>query len=182
MPKVNQHFKTEIALLSKNDLIKLVVKAASMNQQFHDYVIVNHIDKVNGENELYELAISDIKVLFNKSYKGYSDELRLANMLAACNKRINEFAKVCKNKFLEMELIMFVLEIPFSLSTDHFATCFTRYNQQVYLLIKKALTILNNKLHEDYHLQFAPKLNAYLKILHSYSQHLDYVFILPDSV
>lgn len=182
MPKVNSLFKDEIATLSKADLVKLIIKAASINKQFHDYVIVNHVDKANGEKELYESAKHELELLFRKSYKGFSKELQLANMLAACNKRINEFAKVCKDKSLEMELIMFVLEIPFSLSTNFFTTCFTRYNQQVYLLMKKALTLLKSKLHEDYHIQFAPKLNEYLKILHRTSRHLDYIYSLPESI
>lgn len=182
MPKINLHFKDKIALLSKADLVKLIIKAASMNQQFHDYMIVNYVDTGNGEKELYESAKRDLELLFKKSYKGFSEELKLASMLSFCNKRINEFAKICTDKSLEMELIMHVLEIPFSLSTNHFTTCFTRYNQQVYFLVKKALTMLKSKLHEDYHIQFAPKLNEYLTILHRTSSHLDYIYTLPESI
>ena len=121
-------------------------------------------------------------MLYRKSYKGYSKELQLANMFAACNKRINEFGKVCRNKALEMELILDVLEIPFSNSSNSFTTCFTKYNYQVYLLLKKAITILKTKLHEDYHIQYAPRLNEYLTVLHRTSSHLDYIYLLPKSI
>ena len=169
MAKIDSFVKEEISRLSKTDLEKLVIKAASNNRQFHDYLIINYIDKVNGENELFEQTKKELEILFSKNYKGFSEELQLANMLANCNKKINEFAKVCKDK---------LLEIPFSMSTNHFTTCFTRYNQQVYLFIKKAITIFKNKLHEDFYIQFAPKLN----VLHRTSNHLDYIHSLPISI
>lgn len=182
MPKINAVVKEGVASLTKKDLEKLVLKAATMNQQFHDYLVINYIDPELGEKDLYEACLADLELLSRKSYKGFSYELQLANMLAACNKRIGEFAKVCKDKSLEMNLILKTLEIPFSISTKSFGTCFTKYNYQVYLLVKKALTILKTKLHEDYRIQYAPILNEYLSILHQSSSHLDYIFTMPKSV
>src|SRR5690606_6349615 len=138
--------------------------------------------KAQGEKDLFEQAQRDIEILFHKSYKGFSQELQLANMLAACNKRINEFAKISKDKTLEMELILQVLEIPFSFCSKCFGTCFTRYDQQVYLLVKKAMTLLNKKLHEDYRIQYAPKINEYISSLHRTSDHLDYIYALPEKI
>lgn len=182
MPKLDLKIKTEINLLSNPDLVKLVIKAASQSEDFYNYLIVNYLDKDNGEKDLFEKAKVELNILLSKSYRGYSLELVMANMLAACNKRINEFSKISKDHSLSMDLIMMVLETPFALSTNHFTTCFTRYNQQVYLLVKKAITLLKNKLHEDYHIQYAPLLNAYLTILHRTSGHLDYVYSLPKSI
>lgn len=182
MPKIGASLKAEINQLSKQDLIKLVIKAATGSKTFYDHLIVNYIDKVNGEQDMFERAKQDLLLLTNKSYRGFSDELRMANMLDACNKRITEFAKVCKDKSLEMELILYALEIPFSMSTNYFTTCFTKYNYQVYLLVKKAITLLKTKLHEDYGIQYKPKLNEYLAILHRTSKHLDYIYAMPESI
>ncbi len=182
MAKIDPFFKEQISSLSKKELEKLVLKAASKHSQFYNYLLINYVDKSYGESDLFELTKADLNLLFRKTYKGFSDELKLANMLAACNKRINEFSKVCKDKSLEMELIMYVLEVPFSLTTNYFTTCFTNYNRQVYLLVKKSITILKSKLHEDYHIQYAPKLNEYLVILHRTSKHLDYIHNLPKSI
>lgn len=181
MAKIDAGIKEEIARLNQKDLIKLVIKAATTDKTFFNYLMVHYLDKNNGEQILFDEAKSDLQVLFRKSYKGFSEELQLANMLAACNKRINEFAKVCTDKSLEMELIMFVLEIPFS-STEYLGTCFTKYDHQVFLLVKKAITLLKNKLHEDFYIQYAPKLNEYLAILHRTSNHLDYIYSFPDTV
>mgnify|MGYP003401039606 FL=1 len=182
MAKINPIIKDKIESLEKKELQKLVLKAASTSKQFHDYLLINYIDKEYGEQDLFDAAKSDLYMLYRKSYKGYSKELQLANMFAACNKRINEFGKVCRNKALEMELILDVLEIPFSNSSNSFTTCFTKYNYQVYLLLKKAITILKTKLHEDYHIQYAPRLNEYLTVLHRTSSHLDYIYLLPKSI
>lgn len=95
---------------------------------------------------------------------------------------INEFEKVCRNTELQLRLIMFVLEIPFSLSTNMFCTCFTAYNHKVYLLLNKAITILQKKLHEDYREDYKPNLNEYLSIMHRTSRHLDYIHNLPETV
>lgn len=161
---------------------KLVLKAASQSKQFHNFLLVNYFAKEFGEKDLFEQAKADLQILYRKSYKGFSEELQLANMLSACNKRISEFGKVCKDKSLEMDLIMDVLEIPFSPSAHCLGTCFTKYDYQVYLLVKKAITILKTKLHEDYRIQYAPKLNEYLTILHRTSSHLDYIYGMPESV
>lgn len=182
MAKINSLIKNNIETLEKKELQKLVLKAAAVSKQFHDYLLINYIDKEYGEQDLFEAAKSDLNMLYRKNYKGYSEELKVANMLASCNKRINEFGKVCKNKVLEMELIMDVLEIPFSMSTNSFITCFTKYNYRVYLLVKNAITLLKTKLHEDYHIDYAPKLNEYLTILHRTSSHLDYINTLPKYI
>lgn len=182
MAKINPLIKDNIETLEKKELQKLVLKAAAVSKQFHDYLLINYIDKEYGEQDLFEAAKSDLNLLYRKNYKGFSEELQVANMLAACNKRINEFSKVCKNKALEMELILDVLEIPFSMPANTFTTCFTKFNYQVYLLVKRAITLLKTKLHEDYHIEYAPRLNKYLTILHHTSSHLDYIYALPNSI
>lgn len=174
--------KEAIGRLSKKDLEKLVLKAAYMNKQFRDYLLINYIDKEYGQQDLFEAANADLNLLYRKNYKGFSEELRMANMLAACNKRIVEFSKVCKNPSLQMDLIMAVLQVPFSLSPDYYRTCFSKFNYQVYLLVKKSITLLKTKLHEDYYIQYAPEINRYLAFLHEYSSHLDYVYAMPKTV
>ena len=81
-----------------------------------------------------------------------------------------------------MNLILDVLEIPFSISTNSFGTCFTKYDYQVYLLVKKAITLLKTKVHEDFYIEYAPKLNEYLTILHRTSSHLDYIYSMPKQI
>lgn len=116
MSRVDPAVKEAISQLSKKELEKLVLKAAQKNKEFYDFLLVNYIDKEDGCQALFEDAKGDLESLFRKSYRGFSEELRIANMLSACNKRISSFEKVCKDKHYVLQLAMYVLEIPFSLT------------------------------------------------------------------
>jgi hypothetical protein len=181
MPKITAQVKADILELSRKDLEKLVIKAASSNKQFYNFMIVNYTHKTDGEQMLFEQAKADLDVLFVKPYKGHSQPLQLTKMLAACNKRIIEFGKICKDKSLELDLILYTLEIPFSLPPKILQTGFKRLHQKIYALLKKAITLLTTKMHEDYHLQYASTINGYLEILHDHS-YLDSVNKIPQSI
>lgn len=182
MAKVDAQIKEAIKKLSKKDLEDLVVKAASMNKQFCDHLLVKYVDKEGGEQTLFMEAQAHLRSICGKEYKGRIEELCLAEMLALCNKRIVEFSKVCSDKSLELDLVMEVLVIPFSHPDVWFTTCFTKFNYQVCLLVKKAVALLQNKLHEDFRIQYAPKLNEYLGKLHRTCNYLDYIKALPEKV
>lgn len=63
--KFVSHMKAEIGRLSRKDLEKLVLKAASMNKQFRDYLLVNYLDEQHGEQGLFEEAKKDEYFGFN---------------------------------------------------------------------------------------------------------------------
>lgn len=182
MAKVESIISSQIGNLSKKELEKLVLKAAAKDKSFHDYLLVNYFDKEYGEQELFEQAKEDLEKLFQKKYKGFAKELQLAEMLGACAKRITAFSKNIKNKQFEADLLMHVLEIPFSLPANMFGTCFTAYNYKVVLLLKRVITLVELKMHEDYKIQYQSKINDYLNILHRSSSHLDYVYSLTKSI
>jgi len=182
MAKVHPDIITEIRNLSRKDLEKLVHKAASNDKNFHDYLMVNYVDKDFGEKDLFEEAKSDIYKLFFKSYKGISPQLRSANMLSACIKRINEFSKICKNKNLEADLLVLVLDEAFSNESDFFGTCFTNFDYKVGLVLKRLITIVTKRLHEDYLADYKEKMNVYLSRLKKTSSHLDFIYNLPEKI
>lgn len=182
MAKLSSMISSNISSLSKKELEKLVLKAAASDKVFHDYLLVNYFDKQYAEQDLYDQAKQDLLFLFSKNYKGFSRELQMANMLAACSKRIDQFSKVCKNKKLEADLILFVLDVPFSGGTAIFSTCFTALNYKTVLLLKRLIKIVQTKLHPDFRIEYLPVINEYLGILHRTSNYLDYVYALPETV
>ncbi len=182
MAKPSGTISSQLKNLSRKELEKLVLKAAAKDKSFHDYLLVNYLDKEFGEQDLFEQAKADIDLLIKKSYKGFSHQEKLANMLIACSKQITDFGKICKQKNLEADLVMYVLEIPFSLPLNLFGTCFYSYDYRVGLLVKKMIGLLNNKLHEDFKLEYKRKINSYLKILHHTSDHLNTVYALPKEI
>lgn len=180
--KIDPSIPEALSKLSKDALLKLVLKAASKDKGFHDYLLVNCGDTEYGEKELFELAIADLDNILAKRHKGFSEELKMANALQACNKRIDEFAKVCKNKKLEMDLIMYLLRKSFYNSGLSFGSCFTNYDYRVTLLLKKAISVLNKKLHEDYKVDYTEELNSYLSKLKSCANFFDFVSALPSKI
>ncbi len=181
MSKIDSRIPDLIKKLEKKELEKLVLLAAKKNKDFHDYLFINYLDKKEAEQDLFDEALKDINSLRMKSYKGFSKELQYANLLAACHKRINQFEKTSKNKQLTMDLILYVLEPPFSFPANTFHTCFTNYNYRVALLLKKAIS-LYNKIHKDIQTDYSETLNNYLSILKRESRHLDFVYNMPEQL
>lgn len=182
MPKLNADTKEQIKRLDKKALQDIVIKMASRDKMVFDYVKVNYLNKEFGEDELFEETKADLQQLFSKQYKGFTDQLRVANMLSACVKRINEFTKVSKNKVLEAELLIFILDYPFSLPEDFFGTTFTQFDTKVATIVKRLITLVTKRLHEDYRLDYKNKINGYLEFLHRNSNHNDLVYNLPHEI
>lgn len=182
MPRLNSEITDQIKALSFDELQEIVLKFSAKEQSFFDFLFVNYIDKESGEKDLYEKTIRDLEVIFRKSYKGFSQQLQLANMLSACIKRINEFTGISKNKVLEANLLIHILEVPFSLTTKMFGTCFTQYDSKVAMILKRLITLVTKKMHPDYKIEFEEKINNYLQILHQTSNHIDTVYHMPKSI
>jgi len=182
MPRLSPEEKAQIKSLSLEDLKQIVIKIAAKDKSVYDFLLVNYLDKASGEQALYEQTIADLDQLFRKGYRGFSEELQLANMLGACIKRINEFTKVSKNKVMEADLLVYILEVPFSLSTNLFCTCFTQYNTKVAQIVKRLITLVTKKLHEDYRIEYRDKINGYLQVLHRTSSHIDIIYSLPRAI
>lgn len=182
MPRLDRETKEQIRQLAHEDLQDIVVKLAAKEKWAYDFIFVNYLDKELGEKDLFEETKADLESIFWKRYKGFSEQLQLANMLGACIKRINEFTKISKNSSLEAELLLFILEIPFSLPTHMLGTCFTQYDTKVAMIVKRLINVVTKKLHEDYRIEYRETINNYLQILHRTSGHIDTVYNLPNEI
>lgn len=181
MPKLSAEIKQQIKSLSKDQLEEIVMKAASSNTSVLDFITIRYLDKDAGEQELFEKTKEEINQLFFKSYRGYSDQLKLANKLKACIKKLNEKSKFFKNKLYEAKLLMFILDEVFGYPVDFFGTCFTVFDSKTGIILKRLLTLLK-KIHPDYHTEFEDKINRYLEILHRRSNHIDNIYNLPKTI
>jgi hypothetical protein len=182
MPKLDKEYKTQISLLSHKEKDAIIFKYAAKDKLIYNYIYVNYVDREHGEQELFELCIEDVKKLFVKGYKGYSQQLRLVNMMIACIKRINEFQKICKNRNLEADLLILLLDEVFSYSSKHFGTYYRRFDSKVGTIVKRLINLINIKLHPDFKIEYEDKVNEYLNILHSKSDHIPVVEALPKAL
>ncbi len=181
MPRISKNTREEIKRLNHNDLVNIVLKLAAKDKLAFDFIMVNYLDKQSGEKQLFEDTLTDLDNIYSIRHKGFSEELRLANILAASIRRVNEFTKISNNKILEANLLMYILNIPFSLSSDFFGTCFTSYDTKVAIILKRVINVVS-KLHEDYKIDYEEKINKYLKSLHQTSEHINTVYNLPHAI
>ena len=182
MPRLDKATKDRIKALEYAELQEIVLKLSSKEKSVYDYVFANYLDKEFGEKELFEAAKADLEIIFCKNYKGYTEELRSAKMLSACIKRINEFCKISKNKNFEADLLIHVLDVPFSMPSSMFGTCFTQFDSKVAMIVKRLVTLVTKKLHEDYLADYKITVNDYLNKLHGTSSHLNTVYNMPKAI
>jgi len=120
--------------------------------------------------------------IFAKPYKGYAEQLRLVKMLNASVKRVNEFVKISKNKEMEADLLVYILDEIFGYPYDLFGTCFTTYDTRIGIILRRLMNHVQNKMHPDHLISYQDKINRYLTILHRTSNHIDTIYGLPKSI
>ncbi len=182
MPRLSKEIKEGIKNLPKHELTEIVLKAASKEKYVLDYIRINYLDKENAEKELFNETKNDLEKLHAKGYKGWTDEVVTTNMLKACIKRINEFTKTSKNKIFEVELLLYILDIAFEQSYADFGTDANGFDFKVGQILKRTLTIVTKKIHEDYLLDYQEILNSYLSRLHSTSDHIEIIYNMPEEI
>lgn len=180
MPRLDQATKEQIKQLSHKELLQIVLKLTAKDKVTLDFIRVKYLDQESGEQALLEEKKEEINQLFYKSYKGFIKELQVANIITACNKSIREFTTISKNKVLEADLIIYVLDEVFSYHL--FGTCFTKLDFKAAQLVKKLITIVTTKLHEDYLADYQLKINSYLNTLHATANHIDFIYELPEEI
>jgi len=82
----------------------------------------------------------------------------------------------------EADLLMYILDVPFSLDESYFGTCFNAFDSKVAQTLKHLITLVTTKLHPDYLADYQEIINRYLEILHKRSGFLDSVYNLPKSI
>jgi len=182
MPRLDSETRERIRKLDYSVLQDIVIKLASKEKSVYDFLHINYLDKELAERKLYEETKVDLEIIFRKRHNGFSQQLQIANMLGSCIKRINEFTKISKNRIFEADLLLFILEIPFSMNADMFGTCFTQFDSKVAMIVKRLINVVTKQLHEDYKIEYEETINEYLQILHRTSRHIDTVYNLPKAI
>ena len=130
--------KEQIAQLTKKELVDIVFKLSSKKPNF-DFLLINYLDKDGGEQWLYDEAIDSINLLCLKDYKGRTVQHQLVKRLKACANKMLEFNASVKNKKLEADLLLYLLELQFAQPTTIFGARFSGYDYKVGLMLKKLI-------------------------------------------
>ncbi|MDD4970547.1 MAG: hypothetical protein PHT07_14065 [Paludibacter sp.] len=181
MPRDKAILKAQVNELSKKELMDIVLKLAGKRYNY-EYLLVNFLDKDGGEQTLYEEAKEAIDILSNKEYKGRTIQHQLVKKLNACIKRIGEFTVETKNKKLETDLVLYVLEMQFENPSKVFGARFSGYDYKVGLLLKRLINLVTKKLHHDYLIDYQDKINEFLTKLHHTSDRINTIYDLPGLI
>ncbi|MBP6610555.1 MAG: hypothetical protein KA206_05635 [Paludibacter sp.] len=173
--------REQLRQLPKDDLVDMLLKLAGKRYNY-EFLLVNFLDPEGGELTLFQEAIDDIQILWDKEFKGRTIQHQLVKRLNACTKRIKEFTVETKSKKLEADLILYVLQLQFEQSSSVFGARFSGYDYKVALLLKKLIGLVTTKLHPDYLLDYQEKINEFLTKIHHTSNRINTVFDLPKAI
>lgn len=173
--------KEQIAELSKKELVEIVLKLSAKKPNY-DFLLINYLDKDGGEKSLYDEVIEDIEALCIKEYKGRTIQHQQVKRLKAISKKMTEFTASVKNKKLEADLMLYILDIQFAQSIKVFGARYSGYDYKVGLLLKKLITLVTKKMHPDYLIDYVDKINEFLEKLHHTSNHIQTIYDLPKTI
>jgi predicted RNase H-related nuclease YkuK (DUF458 family) len=176
MGKIHPEVLSAIKELDKKTLEKLVIKSATKDKQFHDYILVTFVSEAIGEQELFEVALQDIEKLQMKSFRARVPELKEAAKLAMISKCITAFDANCKNKKFTLELLLKVVANELEEGVADFGTCFETYDVKVASLLSRAIAIAQHKIHPDLISDYKSQINKLITELKKVSNHLDKVW------
>ena len=163
--------KEQLSHLPHHELIEMLLKLSGKRYNY-EYLLVNFLDPIGGEQTLFEEAKEDIMTLQQKDFKGRTLQPQLTKKIKACAKRIDEFCVETKSKKLEADLLDLVLRIQFEKYLDAFGENYSGYDYRVGLMLKRLINIVTKKLHPDYYVDYEDSINEYLNCLHKSSDRI----------
>lgn len=182
MPKLTKEFKQAIEQIPVQKLRKLLIQAAAKNRELFDIINLQYVSGKNAEKELFQEAKDLVhgEILFF-SDRGVAQKC-YAKAISKAVAHINQYAKVTKNKPGEAALLLVLLEEVFENYSNELGTCWTVFDSRLAITTNRLYNLVTKKLHEDYLIEYKEPLNRFLEILHSRSNHLNYIYDMPKSL
>jgi|GEM_PF-1830887 len=170
--------------LSPKQKDKLLYQILKKDQDTVEKLYYNHIAGSDGLDDRYDEYKELVRAKLFDYYRARADELILAKAISEAKKVINEFKKIDKRPEKEAELLMVILEEVFDRppSDVRFGTCWTKYDHVVAQTLKRLITLIKTKLHEDHLMDYKPQIDKYVFRLKSASSFNDFVWELPDEL
>jgi hypothetical protein len=181
MPRLSTEFKQAIEKIPVSDLKKLVIEMARKNRELYDLLKHKFVEK-NTEEELFEETKENVIAEIRwRSDRGIIQK-NLAKAISKAVKHINYFTRINKNKVLEAQLLLALLNEVFENFSDELGTCWTVYDSKLAITTNRLYNLVTKQLHEDYRIEYEEPLNRFLKILHTKCRGLDCVCRMPESL
>lgn len=178
------HIEPYLRSLSEKQKDKMLRDLLKKNEDLVERLYFKHLSLPEELDSRYEEYERKVKSALFGSYRAMTDELMLAKAIGEAKKSINEFKKIDKRVIKEVELLMIILTTVFEDRTNpaQFGTCWTKYDFAVTQTLKRVISLLQKKLHEDYLLDYKEILEKYIRRLKASSRFNDFVYVLPDEI
>ncbi len=178
-----ESLKPYIESLTSKQKDKLLYQLLKKDKLLVEQLYFKHLSTSEDLDERYEDFLEEVKQVLLASYRAKSDELAVAKGIGEAKKVINRFTKVDKRPEKEAKLLMLILDAVFKPGNPaRLGTCWTKYDLTVAQTLKRLITIIKNKLHEDYLMNFKPEVDKYLIRIKSASSFNDIVYDLPSDL
>ena len=143
---------------------------------------IHYVSGKQAEKEIFEEAKDKaLGELYFVDDRGILQK-NLAKAITKAIKHINHYVKVTKNKVREAELLLSLLDEIFENYSNELGTCWTVYDSKLAATTNRFYNLVTKKLHEDYLIEYKEPLNDFLKTLHAKSNHLDFVYYMPNTI
>ena len=181
MPKITTEFKKDVQDLPVKEPQAAILKFARKDQAFYDFINLQFLNNNEAAEELYEETMGFIEenILFPGDRGVIQKRLKAA--IDKCIIQINHYAKVSNNKKGEADLLLLLIETVMEQYADELGTCFTSFDSKLALTSNRLLNLVTKKLHPDYFIEYENDLDRFLRILHNRSNHLNYIYALPQT-
>ncbi len=181
MPINKVLLKEQLQFFPKAELVEMLLKLSKKGHNY-DFLLINYLDTESGEQQLFDETIEKLITISEKEFKGRTLQHQRVKMLSASIKCINEFMIEAKNKKLEADLILWVLQREFEQPSKMFGAKFSGYDFKIGLLVKRLIGLVQRKLHPDYFIDYQDQLNVFLAKLHKTSNRINTIKELPQTI
>ncbi|MDX2190484.1 MAG: hypothetical protein SFY32_11530 [Bacteroidota bacterium] len=176
-----EEIKQTISSMPRVELEKILLKILARESDLRDTIVLNYLDPEFGQ-ENYYLKIKDkLESLKTKPQKGHSFEKKTTHYLRDCSKLISKYGRISKNHINECDLMVATLDPIFNNHTKNLGKSYKSFDIRLAMLVERLMKTVKTKLHEDYFIEYEPKINGYISTLKQYSAHIERVANLPKS-
>ncbi|WP_181304198.1 hypothetical protein [Rufibacter sp. XAAS-G3-1] len=177
MPVPSADFKQALKKLSEKEKEALLLRLVRKDAEAYDTLAFELLEDVTLETLIERSSETIHDILFTVS--GRSLSKALGRGLKKATQEIARYQRITKDRKGEVELHLYLLDLIFENFTGQFESIYKGFYVATARLVLRTMMLIKKHLHEDYHLEYQDKLNAFLTDLNGRSKRRQLSFNLP---
>jgi hypothetical protein len=157
-------------------LVSIIQKQANKDTDFLYALKMEYEDKAELEEDLFEDYKSMVHSELNSFTRYKRQELHAFETINNAVKELNNFTKLCKNKKMEADILVMILDHSFKEYQDQLGTYFTKLDNKLFVTFQRLYNLVTKKLHPDLKIEYEEKIKGYYEVLNRECRHLDRVY------